>query len=230
MEEELLRTRTLAAVGEMSGEVARQIRNPLAGVSGFAEILARDLEKDPERAELVNKIQEGVAGVESAVCRLPGRGGEWSRPVPLSRRGGGRGEDARLFEAGLEEAEGVRVERRIGRNEALARIDEEQFSGALRRLLANARDAMPGGGVITVALDVVENPMDEEGESGGAVERPFGRPSRSRIDGRRLRPGYGRGHERRSPRKRLLSLLQHPGAAGGPRPDDGPAHPDRPRG
>ncbi|MFH1278408.1 MAG: ATP-binding protein [Candidatus Eisenbacteria bacterium] len=169
MEEELLRTRTLAAVGEMSAEVARQIRNPLAGVSGFAEILGRDLEGDPARAELVRKLREGVAGVERAVSRFLEGAGDGPARYRCLDVAAVVDKTLDLFEAGIEEAEGVRVERRIGRKEALAEIDEGQFSGALRRLLANARDAMPGGGVITVALDVVENPMDggEEGDGGG---------------------------------------------------------------
>lgn len=163
VEEELVRTRALATLGEMSGELARQIRNPLAGLSGFAELLARDVEGEPERAELARKIQEGVAGVERAVRRFL----EGAEPGPARYRCldvvAVVEKTLDLFETGLEEAEGVRVERLIGRSEALARVDEEQFAAAIRQLLANARDAMPGGGVITVRLQVIESRLDGEG-------------------------------------------------------------------
>lgn len=170
MEEELLRTRTLAAVGEMSAEAARQIRNPLAGVSGFAEILSRELDEDRERRELARKIQEGVAGVERAVSRFLEGAGDGPARYRCLDLAAVVEKTLDLFEAGLEEAEGVRVERRIGRSEVLARVDEEQFSSALRQLLANARDAMPGGGRITVALDVVADGMDGEGDPAASSE------------------------------------------------------------
>jgi PAS domain S-box-containing protein len=151
LEEELLRTRTLAATGEMAAEVAMEVRNPLAGLAGFAELLARDLASDPEREKLVRKIQEGVSGVEGAISRLL----ENARPLP----GGFCTQDLKpvveevldLFESSLESAR-VRVERRCEETELPARLNEEQLQQAFWNILINARDAVRDDGTITVSV------------------------------------------------------------------------------
>lgn len=154
MEEELLRARTLSAVGEMAAEVARQIRNPLAGLAGFAELLGRDLESDPERSKLVRKIQQGVAGVEGAIARLI----ESVRPLPTEFRSLDTVPIVErvldLFEGGLEREAGITVVRRVCPGEARARANDEQLRQALWNVLVNARDAMPEGGTITASVDV----------------------------------------------------------------------------
>jgi PAS domain S-box-containing protein len=156
MEEELLRTRTLAAVGEMAAEVARQVRNPLAGLAGFTELLARDLASDPRRDPLIGKIREGVVAVESAVTRLL----ETARPMSARFRSANvasiLGKVLDLFEGSVGPAGGIRLRRRLECPEARARVDEEQVRQAFWNLLTNARDAMPDGGDITVVLDQAE--------------------------------------------------------------------------
>ena len=152
VEEELLRTRTFAALGEMAAEVARQIRNPLAGLTGFAEILGLELESNPKRCELVRKIQQGAAGVEQAIEKLL----ENTRSLPVEFYPVDtvavveRALD--LFESSLEESERIRLVRQMCRTEAIARINEGQILQALRHLLSNARESIDSGGEIRVAI------------------------------------------------------------------------------
>lgn len=70
MEKELVRLNTLAALGEMAATVAHEVRNPLAGIGGFARLLERDLEKDDPRKELVKKITQGVDNLNNTVETL----------------------------------------------------------------------------------------------------------------------------------------------------------------
>ncbi|MBN1826873.1 MAG: PAS domain S-box protein [Candidatus Eisenbacteria bacterium] len=173
MEEELLRSRTLAAVGEVAAETARQVRNPLAGLSGFADILARDLAADPDRMPLVRKIQQGVSGVERAVERLL----ESTRETPvrfdpvdlisliegeLDRFETGIGDDARIV-----------VVRRLSRDGAPVRVDAPRIARAFRALFVNAYEAMPGGGVLTVTAGA------ESARPGGAQRVPGERDEES---------------------------------------------------
>ncbi len=169
LEEELLRTRTAAAIGEMAADVARQIRNPLAGISGFAELLERDLDTDPQRRELVAKIRQGVAAVECAVVRLL----ESAAPVTVEFR---RDDVVAvtekvldLFESAVASGRSVKVVRSMCPFPAVARLNAEQFGRALRNVLVNAWEAMPDGGVIEVSIDLEEKspahrPGREEGE------------------------------------------------------------------
>ncbi|MBD3298539.1 MAG: PAS domain-containing protein [candidate division Zixibacteria bacterium] len=70
MHHELTRMRTLAALGEMSATVAHEIRNPLGGIIGFAELLARNSDGDPKRKDMVNKIVTGAHHLNLLVGRL----------------------------------------------------------------------------------------------------------------------------------------------------------------
>ena len=152
MEEELLRSRTLAAIGEVAAETARQVRNPLAGLSGFTDILARDLADDPKRMPLVRKIRQGVAGVERAVERLLESARETPvrfDPVDLVSL---IAEELDRFEASIGDDEEITLARRFCREEAPVRVDAPRIARAFRGLFANAREAMREGGVLTVAV------------------------------------------------------------------------------
>jgi PAS domain S-box-containing protein len=60
----------LAALGEMSAIVAHQVRNPLAGVLGFADLLNRDLPSDHPSAPLAAKISQGAREVNRIITNL----------------------------------------------------------------------------------------------------------------------------------------------------------------
>ena len=70
LKNEVSRSRTLSALGEMSANVAHEIRNPLGGIGGFAALLERDLDDDDPRRNLVKKIIEGVASLDKIVTNL----------------------------------------------------------------------------------------------------------------------------------------------------------------
>lgn len=70
LEEEVDRVRTLAAIGELAAVVAHEIRNPLGGIKGFASLLERDLESNPEHLALVGRIKEGIESLEGVVGDL----------------------------------------------------------------------------------------------------------------------------------------------------------------
>jgi len=72
MEAEIARLNTLAALGEMAATIAHQVRNPLAGIGGFAALLKRDMESDDPRQKTVDKIVRGVENLNSTVSALLG--------------------------------------------------------------------------------------------------------------------------------------------------------------
>jgi PAS domain S-box-containing protein len=70
LRETIRQVSALAALGEMSAIVAHQVRNPLAGVVGFADLLARDLPADHPSANLVQKISLGAREVNRIITNL----------------------------------------------------------------------------------------------------------------------------------------------------------------
>ncbi len=70
MEQELTRLATLAALGEMAATIAHEVRNPLAGIGGFAALLDRDLTEGDPKKELVHKIIRGVNNLNDTVETL----------------------------------------------------------------------------------------------------------------------------------------------------------------
>lgn len=84
MENDLARAATLALVGEMAASMAHEIRNPLAGVRGFTQLL---LERRPE--EPIGNIQphlETIVGEIDRVNKLIGDFLMLARPRRLTRQ------------------------------------------------------------------------------------------------------------------------------------------------
>lgn len=70
MESELARLNTMAALGEMAATIAHQVRNPLAGIGGFAALLKRDIPESDPRHRTVDKIISGVDSLNQTVTTL----------------------------------------------------------------------------------------------------------------------------------------------------------------
>lgn len=64
---QLNRSRELASLGEMAAGIAHEIRNPLASIQLYAEVLAEDLSAHPEQAEVCQKIDRSVRRMDVIV-------------------------------------------------------------------------------------------------------------------------------------------------------------------
>ena len=70
LEDQLVRTERLAAIGELAAEVAHEINNPLGGLQNFVKMIEREPANVQQTKEFTELIQEGLKRIEVIVKRL----------------------------------------------------------------------------------------------------------------------------------------------------------------
>jgi signal transduction histidine kinase/CheY-like chemotaxis protein len=146
--EELTRAQRMEAVGQLTGGIAHDFNNILTAVIGCLEMIARRPD-DPER---VGRLARNAATAADRGAQLVRQLLTFSRrqnlkPQPLSPN------DLLLETATLaREALGEGVALALDLAEDIDRVcvDAGELQAAILNLVSNARDAMPGGGVVTL--------------------------------------------------------------------------------
>jgi PAS domain S-box-containing protein len=157
LQNQMQHAKTLAALGEMSATVAHEIRNPLAGIGGFAGLLERDLDNDDPRRALVKKIVQGVSSLNKIVSNLL----VYTRHMELKVM---RVDFIAWMEDILNYAEveiakenkDIAIARDYGIARIEARIDPEKLQQVFLNLIFNAIQAIEGRGTITIKADLDE--------------------------------------------------------------------------
>jgi len=146
MQEEIVQSQKLAAIGEMAASVGHEIKNPLAGISGAIEILKDTFDNDDPRLHVMEDILFEVRRLDNTVRDLLA----FSRPWNPDLQDCSLQEIAeRVARAFQEQEDLTRVRFRFGKPiDGLARVDPWLFEKVLWNLLDNANDAMGGEGEI----------------------------------------------------------------------------------
>ncbi len=163
LRDQVERSKTLTALGEMAANVAHEIRNPLGGIGGYANLLERDLDVDDPRRNLVKKIIEGVASLNRIATNLL----IYTRPMMPKLR---TDNVKRIIEEVLYliEVENEQEDRQIEmirdypKTDVLARIDPELIQQVFINLIKNANQAMKNSGKLTVSLRNMKDPFMAE--------------------------------------------------------------------
>ena len=79
LEQAVARGDRLKELGEMAAGLAHEIRNPLAGIEGFASLLETDLKERPDLAKKSRAIIEGTRSLNRLVTNVL----QYSRPLKL---------------------------------------------------------------------------------------------------------------------------------------------------
>mgnify|MGYP003815912585 FL=1 len=148
LQEEIARTRHLAALGSLAAGVAHEIRNPLSSIKGFATYFRErynDVPDDRETAEI-------MIGEVERLNRVIGQLLEFARPTALNPVKGSIGEviEACLkIVAGDLAAKGIAVEKELPTLPDVS-YDRDRMKQVFLNLFLNALAAMEPGGVLTV--------------------------------------------------------------------------------
>jgi two-component system sensor histidine kinase PilS (NtrC family) len=150
MEGAVRRSERLAGIGRLAANIAHEIRNPLASISGSVEVLRKQPGTDAEARTLIDIAVREVDRVNGLISGLL----DYARPRTEDRQrldlGEMVNEIAKVFEQERRSAEvAVVVDAEPG-------VAVEGASGQLRQvlwnLLRNAVAAMPGGGRVRLAV------------------------------------------------------------------------------
>ncbi|MBP2549847.1 PAS domain S-box-containing protein [Neorhizobium galegae] len=157
IEEELRQAQKMEAIGQLTGGLAHDFNNLLTIISGNLEMLEMKLQ-DPKTLTLLKEAQ----GAADDGAKLTGQLLAFGRRQPLNPRMTDLGQMVSSFSELIRRTIGDRIELRTtirgGSNEAL--VDGPQLQNALLNLTLNARDAMAGGGQLTIDVSRVHLDMD----------------------------------------------------------------------
>jgi signal transduction histidine kinase len=146
----------LELLGRMTGGIAHDFNNLLTAINGYSElILSRTEENDPIRP-LLEEIHGAGVKAASLTRQLLTYGRKHSpKPVRLDLN-----ELVRDMEDMIRRllGVGIRAEISLPEEHVEASADSAWVRQALLNLVANARDAMPGGGILTLAVFMTEFP------------------------------------------------------------------------
>ena len=161
----LIQAQKMEAVGQLTGGIAHDFNNLLQAVSGSLDLIARN-PADPERVRRL--AERGLQAAERGT-RLTGQLLAFSRVQRLDLKPVTLGpivdELVELLARSLGPAVSIRTE--IAEPATSVIADKTQLELGLMNLAINARDAMPEGGIITIA-SASAGPSDDYPD--GAVE------------------------------------------------------------
>jgi PAS domain S-box-containing protein len=169
LEAQFLRVQRVESLGTLAGGMAHDLNNVLTPIL-MAMPLLREENLSEEARKLLETLDESVRrGADMVKQVLTFARGVQGERVPL-QPGACLGEAARMARETF--PKNIRIETRVAEDLGLILGDATHLHQALLNLCVNSRDAMPGGGVLTLAAETVT--VDEK----TAREAPGGKVGR----------------------------------------------------
>ena len=151
-QERLVESEKMAALGRLSATLSHELRNPLAGLKGASQLLARKTDSRDKRKEYVELILEEIERLDRIVedllqfakpARLRFESVEINRVI----------DDVLLLHSEDLKSRGIVVRKRLSKLPPCI-IDRDKFKQVLVNILMNASEAMREGGELLVSSGV----------------------------------------------------------------------------
>lgn len=171
--ERLRDSQKMEAVGKLAAGVAHDFNNLLTVIRGNSEMLKEDIDRGTDLAELNDEVTSAAQRAAELTAQLLA----FSRRQLLCMRAVDVGElmdgALRMLRRILEE--NIKIVTELPDSCPTINADAGTLEQVLINLAVNARDAMPGGGVLTIKVDAVEIDVTEARLHPDVVAGPFAR-------------------------------------------------------
>ena len=159
LEEQLLQSQKMEAIGKLAGGVAHDFNNLLTVILGHSQIVQEMLDLDSplrEGLEQIRKAGERASELTQQLLAFSRRQMRAPRVIDLAAT-------VRSMEVMLRRVIGEDVElvTRCGERPSVVKADSGQIEQVILNLAINARDAMEGGGCLTIGTGVTDLDGDE---------------------------------------------------------------------
>ncbi len=157
--ERLRQAEKMRAIGELAGGVAHDFNNQLGAIMGYAELLCEELGDEGKLgryAKIVHRSSRRASDLTSQLLAFARRGKFRMQPVDVHKV---IGEVMLLLERSIDRRIVVRQELKAVKH--VANGDPSQLQNAFLNMAINARDAMPDGGELVFATEMVSINEDE---------------------------------------------------------------------
>jgi signal transduction histidine kinase len=158
-QEDLFRADRLSLLGKLAAGLAHEIKNPLAGLLGSAEILRKDMGEGHPKAEFAHIIETELKRLNRKLNEFL----SFARVKPLELLPNNLND---IIEATLTilasqlERLNISMEKNLNPDLPLVSMDAEQMKQVVLNLMLNGIEAMPAGGRLGISTAVNENMLE----------------------------------------------------------------------
>jgi PAS domain S-box-containing protein len=150
LEDQLRQSQKMDSIGKLAGGIAHDFNNLMTAVIGYSDLLLQQADSEDFSRGKVEAIRDSALRASDLTRQL----------LAFSRRQVMQTQDIDLREVVTKMdtllkrliGEDVQLQTLIGGEPVIVRADRTQLEQVVMNLAVNARDAMPGGGTLTVAV------------------------------------------------------------------------------
>jgi PAS domain S-box-containing protein len=179
LQEQLRQAQKMEAVGKLAGGIAHDFNNLMTAVIGYSDLLLPQFESDP-RLPKIEAIRDSAVRASDLTRQLLAFG----RRQMMQTRDIDLRDVVERMDTLLRRliGEDVRLETVFGGEPVIVRADPSQLEQVVMNLAVNARDAMPNGGTLTIAvisdgqtavLSVLDTGIGMDRETTARIYEPF---------------------------------------------------------
>jgi PAS domain S-box-containing protein len=158
LEQQLMEREKLSSIGLLAAGVAHEVNTPLAGISSYTQMLLQQVTDGDPKQKLLEKIQTQTvraSGIVNNLLNFSRTGDTDFCEVDVNQV---LDDTIQLLEPQLRNAR-LELALHCGHNLPAAHASASKLQQVFMNLILNARDAMPGGGRLTIQTRLVDTSL-----------------------------------------------------------------------